>query len=71
MLLLIFHRFEAAWTGDLETIKNLTITGSDRTRYRTPLEIAVCNSRGFSVFTIAILRGHLDVAHGIMTIAAA
>ncbi|KAL2787676.1 hypothetical protein BJX66DRAFT_280088 [Aspergillus keveii] len=63
--------FEAAWTGDLDTIKKLTTTVSDDASYQTPLEIAICDSRGYSAFTIAVIRGHLDVAYGIIAIAAA
>jgi hypothetical protein len=71
MLLLTLHRFEAAWTGDLDTIKKLTTSVSDDTSYQTPLEIAICDSRGYSAFSIAVIRGHLDVAYGIIAIAAA
>ncbi|KAL2833986.1 ankyrin repeat-containing domain protein [Aspergillus pseudoustus] len=63
--------FEAAWIGDVTTIKQLTMTVPDGPYHRPPLEIAVCDTRGYSAFTIAVLRGHLDVADAILAIAAA
>ncbi|KIA75517.1 hypothetical protein HK57_00016 [Aspergillus ustus] len=63
--------FEAAWTGDVTTIKQLTTTVPDGSYHRSPLEIGVCDSRGCSAFVIAVLRGHLDVADAILAIAAA
>ncbi|KAL2435389.1 hypothetical protein ABEF95_015901 [Exophiala dermatitidis] len=55
--------FEAAWQGDASTVKELCLS---RTR---PLQVAVQDLRGFSPFSIAVLRGHYDVAELIVEIA--
>ena len=64
--------FEAAWNGDLSTIKSFTASlwGWGPTKDRTPLRIAVQDSHeGFSPFSLAVLRGHMDTAAGILEIA--
>ncbi|EOD46043.1 putative ankyrin repeat protein [Neofusicoccum parvum UCRNP2] len=63
--------FEAAWKGDLLAIKRLTLTFWGELRDQFPLKIAVENSDGYSPFQIAVLRGHLDCARGILEIAKA
>lgn len=63
--------FEAAWKGDLLAIKRLTLTFWGELRDKFPLKIAVENSDGYSPFQIAVLRGHLDCARGILEIAKA
>ncbi|KAL2861177.1 ankyrin repeat-containing domain protein [Aspergillus lucknowensis] len=62
--------FDAAWTGDINTIKQLTTTTTGDSGH-PPLEIGVSDSRGYSSFTISVLRGHLDAAEAIIAIAAA
>ncbi|GFF56479.1 uncharacterized protein R883 [Aspergillus udagawae] len=61
--------FEAAWRGDLETIKSLTLGTWGPDTNRPPLEIATKDQRNFHPFNIAVLRGHLDVAKAIIAIA--
>ncbi|KAH1375251.1 hypothetical protein KXW98_005362 [Aspergillus fumigatus] len=61
--------FEAAWCGDLETIKSLTLGTWGPDKQRPPLEIATKDQRNFHPFNIAVLRGHLDVAKAILAIA--
>lgn len=60
--------FEAAWKGDLETIKELTLGMWGPSHSRSPLEIAVFDQYGFSCFSIALLRGHLQVAQVVLEI---
>ncbi|KAL2862382.1 ankyrin repeat protein [Aspergillus lucknowensis] len=63
--------FEAAWSGDIETIKSLTLGACAPNKERRPLEIGVTDHRDFSAFSLAILRGHLDAASAIIAIAMA
>lgn len=60
--------FEAAWTGDLETIKALTLASWDPENNEPPLQIAVRDSNS-SPFSLAYIRGHHEVAKAIMKIA--
>ncbi|KAJ5313021.1 hypothetical protein N7508_003851 [Penicillium antarcticum] len=60
--------FEAAWNGDIATIRKLTLGMWGATQDQLPLEIAVSDSRGLSCLSIAIIRGHLDVAKSILQI---
>ncbi|PYH91092.1 ankyrin repeat protein [Aspergillus ellipticus CBS 707.79] len=60
--------FEAAWRGDLDTIKNLTLAVGDGETNETPLQIAVRDQNRFSPFSIAVLRGHYLVARAILEI---
>jgi hypothetical protein len=62
-------RFEAAWTGDLEKIKFLTLGSWDEARREPPLKIAVSDAILNSPFSVAFFRGHYDVAWGIAEIA--
>ncbi|KAF3482235.1 ankyrin repeat protein [Arthroderma uncinatum] len=60
--------FEAAWLGDLETIKLLTLEMWGPNKDMSPLSAAVSDSTGASPFSLAVLRGHLDVAKAILQI---
>ncbi|KAK7719672.1 hypothetical protein SLS64_001851 [Diaporthe eres] len=62
--------FEAAWSGDLDKIKALTLVPWDPENNEPPLQIAV-NDRSNSPFSLAYMRGHLDVAQAILEIAQA
>lgn len=62
--------FEAAWSGDLDKIKALTLVSWDPENNEPPLQIAV-NDRFNSPFSLAYTRGHLDVAKAILKIAKA
>jgi len=63
--------FEAAWNNDLDTIKALTLApwspGADEATIN-PLRIAVMDLAGFSPFSIAVLRGHFELAKKIIEI---
>ena len=66
--------FEAAWNGDLETIKSLTLAPWESTSggsTNIPLRVAVQDGNGFSPFSIAVLRGHFDLAEKIVEISIA
>lgn len=65
--------FEAAWNNDLETIKSLTLgkwSSEDGMPLNSPLKIAVQDGNGFSPFSIAVLRGHRELARKIVEICA-
>lgn len=57
--------FEAAWVGDTKTVKSLCLH-ADR-----PLLIAVADLNGFSPFSIAVIRGHYELAKMIVEVAQA
>jgi ankyrin repeat protein len=75
--------FQAAWDGDLDLIKSLTLAPWGPENDNTPLRIAVTdgtgksvfrlsifdNQSGISPFTLAVLRGHFETARGILEIA--
>lgn len=65
--------FEAAWDNNLEKIKSLTLTQweTKKTGLQAPLKIAIQDMNGFNPFTIAVLRGHYDLAKKILEICAA
>lgn len=63
-------RFEAAWIGDLDKIKALTLASWDPDNNEPPLQMAVKDSNS-SPFSIAYFRGHHDVAKAILEIAQA
>jgi ankyrin repeat protein len=64
-------RFEAAWRGDLEKIKSLTLGSWDNDEKEPPLMMAVSDTEGNNPFSLAFLRGHFDVAKAILEIAQA
>lgn len=59
--------FEAAWANDFDTIKSMTLTPWGITS-APPLKIAVQDGNGFSPFSLAVLRGHYDLAKKIVEI---
>ncbi|KAK4184990.1 ankyrin repeat protein [Podospora australis] len=63
--------FEAAWSGDLQTIKTLTTTSWDEDQSESPLKIAVRDDQHSNPVSLAFLRGHIDVARAILEIAEA
>ncbi|KAF2093581.1 ankyrin repeat protein [Rhizodiscina lignyota] len=63
--------FEAAWRGDLDAIKTYTLGPWGAESKESPLLIAVKDMAGSSPFSIAVLRGHVDTAKGILEIAQA
>lgn len=62
--------FNAAWENDLEAIKSLTLGPwqSDDPSAQAPLQVAVTDGNGFSPFSIAVLRGHRELARKIIEI---
>jgi len=60
--------FEAAWSGDLDKIKSLTLTGWGEEKKEPPLKISVTDNVSNSPFLLAFLRGHRDVAKAILEI---
>lgn len=62
--------FEAAWSGDLDKIKALTLVSWDPENNEPPLQIAV-NDGSNSPLSLAYMRGHLDVVKAILEIAQA
>lgn len=66
--------FEAAWSGDLETVKALTLApwaGDEEEPQNPALKIAVQDSNSFSPFSIAVKRGHRELARKIVEICVA
>ncbi|TVY32755.1 Uncharacterized protein LOCC1_G008587 [Lachnellula occidentalis] len=66
-----FKIFEAAWSNDLETIKAMTLAPWARGKEELsnpPLKIAVQDGNGFSPFSIAVKRGHRELARKIVEI---
>ena len=60
--------FEGAWSGDIERIKAFTTRMWGPQNDQWPLVITVSASEGFSLFTLAALKGHLETAEGILRI---
>ncbi|KAG4440717.1 hypothetical protein IFR05_003811 [Cadophora sp. M221] len=63
--------FEAAWENDLDTIKEITLAPwqwKEGSPLESPLKIATMDGCGFSSFSIAVLRGHYDLARKIIEI---
>jgi len=62
--------FQAAWDGDIEIIKSLTLAPYELEtgQFNPPLRIAVQDGNGFSPFSLAVLRGHRDIALKIVEI---
>ncbi|EFQ28840.1 hypothetical protein CGRA01v4_10283 [Colletotrichum graminicola] len=60
--------FEAAWSGDVEKIKSLTLQAWGKNQEEPPLNISVNDSDGNTPFSLAYLRGHQDVASVILEI---
>ena len=59
--------FQACWEADLSTVKELTLAVWGENQ--TPLKVASQDNSGFSPFSIAVLRGHLDLAKTLLEIA--
>ncbi|KAI0427221.1 ankyrin repeat protein [Xylaria sp. FL1042] len=58
--------FEAAWAGDIGSIKSLTLApwGDEQ----PPLKISVSDLAGNNPFSLAFLKGHFDTANAILEI---
>ncbi|EEP76366.1 predicted protein [Uncinocarpus reesii 1704] len=60
--------FEAAWEGDIQKVKSLTLGSWDADEKKLPLRITAKNKRNIDPFTIAVSRGHFDLAKVILDI---
>ncbi|KAI0199190.1 ankyrin repeat protein [Astrocystis sublimbata] len=60
--------FEAAWAGDLEKIKSLTLVPWGPDKNEPPLKIAIIDSVRNTPFSLAFLKGHFEVAQAILKI---
>lgn len=54
-------RFEAAWKGDIDTIRNLTLQWQNEAEKIPPLSLGESDCFGFTPLQIAILRGHWGI----------
>ncbi|ODA83814.1 hypothetical protein RJ55_02330 [Drechmeria coniospora] len=59
---------EAAWVGNLENIKSMTLEAWGTGKDQAPLKVSIADQSGSSPFSLAFLRGHHDVAWGILEI---
>lgn len=59
---------EAAWAGDIERIKALTLQAWGPMQQQPPLKMAVTHQWRDSPFSLAFLRGHYEVARAILEI---
>ncbi|KAK1143690.1 hypothetical protein N8T08_006090 [Aspergillus melleus] len=66
-----FKLFEAAWTGDLETVQALTLGMWGADNQQQPLQITAFDTNDMSPFGIAVIRGHFEMAKLILEIAQA
>ncbi|KAK4153422.1 ankyrin repeat-containing domain protein [Chaetomidium leptoderma] len=66
-----FKLFNAAWDGDLETIKALTLASWDDAKEEAPLKIAAYDQDRNNPFSLAFSRGHFKVAKAVLEIAQA
>ncbi|OAG06714.1 ankyrin [Paraphaeosphaeria sporulosa] len=57
--------FQAVWDNDLETVKSLTLAPWG---HNSPLKISVQDGQRNSIFAIAVIRGHLDLARALVEI---
>ncbi|CEJ58295.1 hypothetical protein PMG11_06958 [Penicillium brasilianum] len=60
--------FEAAWNGDLDTIKSITLCMWGPAEDQLPLQMSEADALGLTCLHISILRGHLRVAKTILQI---
>lgn len=59
---------QAAWTGDIETIKSLTLRAWGPNEEQAPLKMAISDDGQNSPFSVAFLRGYHNVAKAILEI---
>lgn len=60
--------FEAAWAGNVDKIKSLTLQAWGKDQDEPPLKISVNDDGQNTPFSLAFLRGHHDVASAILEI---
>lgn len=62
-------RFQAAWDGDIQKVKQLTTESNTCKNSRSALLLtAIDKERSMDIFTIAVARGHLELAKEILQI---
>ncbi|KAF4337053.1 ankyrin repeat [Fusarium beomiforme] len=59
---------EAAWVGDIEKVKGLSLQAWGGELEQPPLKIAVSDNMGNTPFSVAFLRKHHDVARALLEI---
>ena len=59
---------EAAWAGDVEKVKKLSLQAWGPEQDQAPLKIAVSDNYGNTPFSIAVLRGHYELAKALLEI---
>ncbi len=59
---------EAAWVGDLDRIKSMTLEAWGPEKDRAPLKMSISDNSQNSPFSIAFLKGHSDIAQAILEI---
>ncbi|KAK2600284.1 hypothetical protein QQS21_005003 [Conoideocrella luteorostrata] len=59
---------EAAWMGNLDRIKELTLQAWGADKEQAPLKMAITDDLGNSPFSIAFLHGRFDIARAILEI---
>ncbi|KAG6190171.1 hypothetical protein E4U36_003450 [Claviceps purpurea] len=59
---------EAAWAGNLNRIKDLTLQSWGTNKRQAPLQIVISDNLNNSPFSVAFLRGHFAVARAILEI---
>ncbi|KAM0251165.1 hypothetical protein ACHAP5_001762 [Fusarium lateritium] len=59
---------EAAWAGDLDKIRSLSLQAWGLEQDQPPLKIAVSDNMGNTPFSVAFLRGHHDIARALLEI---
>lgn len=67
--LILCSSFEAAWDGNSSKVKSMTLAPWGRESNYSPLQVATWDSKGFSPFSIAVFRGHYELAKNIVNIA--
>ncbi|KAI9709659.1 MAG: hypothetical protein M1812_007637 [Candelaria pacifica] len=60
--------YEAAWHGDVDKIKSLTLSHWGPSATHVPLRVAVKDKNDVTPFAIAVWRGHKELAHTILNI---
>ncbi|KAK5800856.1 hypothetical protein VI817_003068 [Penicillium citrinum] len=61
-------KFDAAWVGDIDTIKALALDWQNEVERKPPLSLGESDCFGFTPLHIAILRGHWEVANEMIEI---
>ncbi|CAH0046774.1 unnamed protein product [Clonostachys solani] len=63
-----YFRMEAAWAGDVERLRALTLHPLGPNKDQAPLKISVLDSQSNNAFSLAFLRGHFEAAKVVLEI---